>query len=147
MTFLSSPFVQENQRPSAVSFEANFIRSNVENCQTLFVGKSVFIREMYNQQIKKQFDFLNNLWQSETIFSSSINEIVNNSAYRSIIGLGGGVLPLIINDLKVSENHWFYALEAITGHNPIKSEHIGIVPFMKNDWIEWAENNIIENDI
>ncbi len=143
MTFLSTPIIQENQRPAAVSFEANFIRSNVENCQTLFVGNSVFIREMYNQQVRKQFDFLNNTWQAETLFSSSINEIVNNSAYRSIINLGGDVLPLIINDLKTTENHWFYALEAITGYNPIKAENKGIVSLMKNDWIEWAENNII----
>ena len=143
MTFLSTPIIQENQRPAAVSFEANFIRSNVENCQTLFVGNSVFIREMYKQQVRRQFDYLNNTWQAETLFSSSINEIVNNSAYRSIINLGGDVLPLIINDLKTTENHWFYALEAITGHNPIKAENKGIVSFMKNDWIEWAENNII----
>lgn len=143
MTFLSTPIIQENQRPAAVSFEANFIRSNVENCQTLFVGNSVFIREMYNQQVRKQFDFLNNTWQAETLFSSSINEIVNNSAYRSIINLGGDVLPMIINDLKTTGNHWFYALEAITGHNPIKAENKGIVSLMKNDWIEWAENNII----
>lgn len=141
------PTIQERQRPVAVSYEASFVRSNIETCHVLFVGQSVFVQEMYKQQLKKRFDFYNSIWKNETIFSSSISEITNNSAYRSIIGLGQEVLPFIIDDLKTNDNHWFYALEALTGQNPIKENHKGIVPLMKNDWIEWAkENNLIDEN-
>jgi hypothetical protein len=141
------PTIQERQRPVAVSYEASFVRGNIETCHILFVGQSVFVQEMYKQQLKKRFDFYNSIWKNETIFSSSISEITNNSAYRSIIGLGQEVLPFIIDDLKTNDNHWFYALEALTGQNPIKENHKGIVPLMKNDWIEWAkENNLIDEN-
>lgn len=140
------PTIQENQRPIAVSYEANFVRSNVEACHILFVGKSIFIREMYKKQLKKQFDFYSSIWKDETIFFSSISEITNNSAYISIISLGQEVLPLIIDDLKISDSHWFYALEALTGCNPIKENHKGIIPLMKNDWIEWAKENNLTDD-
>ena len=109
------PAIQERQRPIAVSYEASFVRNNVENCHIVFVGQSVFIKELYKQQLKKRFDFYNSIWKNETIFLSSISEITNNSAYRSIVGLGQEVIPFIIEDLKINDSHWFYALEALTG--------------------------------
>lgn len=141
------PTIQERQRPVAVSYEASFVRNNIETCHALFVGQSIFVQEMYSQQLKKRFDFYNSIWKNETIFSSSISEITNNSAYRSIIGLGQEVLPFIIDDLKHNDSHWFYALEALTGQNPIKENHKGVVPLMKEDWIEWAkENNLTDEN-
>lgn len=140
------PTIQERQRPVAVSYEAHFVRSNIENCHSLFVGQSVFIKELYKQQIKKRFDFYNSLWKNETMFSSSISEITNNSAYRYIIGLGQEALPLIIKDFKTNDNHWFYALEALTGQNPIKENHKGIISLMKSDWLEWAQENNVTDE-
>jgi hypothetical protein len=141
------PTIQERQRPVAVSIEASFVRSNIDACHVLFVGQSIFVQELYKQQLKKRFDFYNSIWQSETIFSSSVSEITNNSAYRSIIGLGQEVLPFIFDDLKNNDNHWFYALEALTGQNPIKEKHRGFIPLMKKDWIEWGkENNLTDEN-
>ncbi|MFM9909955.1 MAG: hypothetical protein ACKVOW_11425 [Chitinophagaceae bacterium] len=141
------PTIQERQRPVAVSYEAHLVRNNIETCHLLFVGQSVFIQELYKQQLKKRFDFYNSIWKNETVFSSSISEITNNAAYRYIIGLGQEVLPFIINDFKANDNHWFYALEAITGQNPINDNHKGIVPLMKADWLKWAkENNITDEN-
>jgi len=135
------PPIQEYQRPIAVSYEASFVRMNIETCHSIFMGQSVFANNLFKQQLKKRFDFFKEVWKSETLFSSSISEIINNTAYRSIIGLGQGVIPFIIEDLTLNDNHWFYALEALTGNNPIKESHKGFVPLMKNDWIEWAEQN------
>ncbi len=91
----------------------------------------------------RDFDDYKSTWEEETIFSSSISEITNNTAYRTIIGLGQKVLPFIIDDLKKNDNHWFYALEALTGQNPIKENHKGIIPLMRDDWLKWAEDNNI----
>ena len=141
MTEYIYPSIQERYRTTGVSIEAQFVRKNIALSHNSFIGNSVFIKEMYKQQLKKKFDTYSAIWRNETMFSSSITEITNNSAYRSIIGLGTEVIPLIIKDLEINENHWFSALEALTGENPIKKEHRGIVKFMKNDWLDWAYKN------
>jgi hypothetical protein len=142
MTYFSYPTIQERQRPIGVSIEAQFIRQNIQTAHDLFMGQSVFIQEMYKKQLGTKFDLYSGIWKTETMFSSNSSEITNNSAYRSIIGLGKDIIPFIIEDLKQSENHWFYALELLTGENPIKSEHRGIINLMKSDWLNWAKKNI-----
>ena len=142
MTYFSYPTIQERHRPIGVSIEAQFIRQNIQTAHDLFMGQSVFIQEMYKKQLSTKFDLYSGIWKTETMFSSNISEITNNSAYRSIIGLGKDIIPFIIEDLKQSENHWFYALELLTGENPIKSEHRGIINLMKSDWLNWAKKNI-----
>jgi len=138
----SYPTIQERQRPIGVSIEAQFVRQNIQTAHDLFMGQSVFIQEMYKKQLSTKFDLYSGIWKTETMFSSNISEITNNSAYRSIIGLGKDIIPFIIEDLKQSENHWFYALELLTGENPIKSEQRGIINLMKSDWLNWAKKNI-----
>lgn len=138
----TGPSMIENQRPLSVSYEGQFMRDLVNTNHNLYIGHSVFNKALYKKKLKMKFDLYNSTWQNETMFLSSISEITNNGAYRSIIDLGGDVVPLIIDDLLNSENHWFYALEAITGINPIKKEHRGDFNGMKSDWIEWAENNL-----
>ena len=142
MTYFSYPTIQERQRPIGVSIEAQFVRQNIQTAHDLFMGQSVFIQEMYKKQLSTKFDLYSGIWKTETMFSSNISEITNNSAYRSIIGLGKDIIPFIIEDLKQSENHWFYALELLTGENPIKSEQRGIINLMKSDWLNWAKKNI-----
>ena len=142
MTYFFYPTIQERQRPIGVSIEAQFIRQNIQTAHDLFMGQSVFIQEMYKKQLGTKFDLYSGIWKTETMFSSNSSEITNNSAYRSIIGLGKDIIPFIIEDLKQSENHWFYALELLTGENPIKSEHRGIINLMKSDWLNWAKKNI-----
>ncbi|GDX46198.1 hypothetical protein LBMAG24_15260 [Bacteroidota bacterium] len=142
MTYFFYPTTQERQRPMGVSVEAQFVRQNIQTAHDLFMGQSIFIQEMYKKQLSEKFDLYSGIWKTETMFSSNSSEITNNSAYRCIIGLGKDIIPFIIEDLKQSENHWFNALELLTGENPIKSEHRGIINLMKSDWLNWAEKNI-----
>ncbi|MBN7814209.1 hypothetical protein [Algoriphagus pacificus] len=141
MNNFSYPTLQERSRPFAISCEADFVRGSIEISHSNFIGNSIFIKELYKDQLSKRFENLKSIWESETFFSSSIDEIVNNNAYRGIIELGPEVLPLIFEDLKANESHWFYALESITNENPIETEHRGIFSEMKNDWLNWATLN------
>ncbi|MBK7764123.1 MAG: hypothetical protein IPI46_12395 [Bacteroidetes bacterium] len=136
------PRVQENLRTNAVSTEAIFVQRNNEESRHSFIGQSIFIKEMFKYQVKKKFEIYKSIWQSETMFSSSVSEITNNGAYRSIVHLGQDVLPFILQDLEKSDSHWFYALEALTGKNPIKPDHRGDFKLMKADWLEWANDNL-----
>ena len=60
-------------------------------------------------------------------------------AYQQIIGLGREALPLILRELEAGRvDHWFWALFAITGENPVTPAHEGRLDEMALDWLSWA---------
>ncbi len=138
---------QKKQISSAISQEGQIIEDNLEISRHLFVGESLFLQkiyqESYQENLKKNFQLYKNIWEEQTLLSSNMTEIINNSAYLSIIALGADVIPLIIQDLRNDENHWFSALESLTGSHPIKKEHKGIFNLMKSDWLDWADKNML----
>jgi hypothetical protein len=77
-------------------------------------------------------------WRAETGHSSSIMHIVMHPAYQRIIGMGAEVVPLILEDLARTESHWFWALQSITGENPVPWEARGYVDRMARAWLEWG---------
>lgn len=85
-------------------------------------------------------------WHSERGLTSSISKMVSCSAYRKIIGMGQKVVPMIIAQLKREGNdpdHWFAALETITGQNPVPEDDYGNTTKMATAWISWAkEKNV-----
>ena len=141
MNYYIYPGVQERFRTTTFSQEAHCVTVQAIDTHAAFIGESVFIRELYRQNLKSKFDFYKSIWRAETIFSSSTSDIINNAAYRSIVGLGPEVLPFIFDDLRRTNAHWFYALESLTGQNPIPNEHRGIIPLMTKDWLRWADEN------
>ena len=68
----------------------------------------------------------------------------NDENYLKIISLGKDVIPLILDDWKETNLHWFHALTELTGAQPIKDENRGIIFEMKRDWINYfiKENRI-----
>ena len=60
-------------------------------------------------------------------------------AYQQIIGLGERALPLIFQELRREPDHWFWALAAITGKNPVPEEDAGDLEAMANDWLSWGD--------
>lgn len=62
-------------------------------------------------------------------------------AYQRIIGMGDPAVPLILAQLKSEgddPDHWFWALTAITGANPVKAEDKGDMVKMAAAWFKWA---------
>ena len=131
----------EYVQPFGVTSEANTLNMNFSNAINLYVGNSIFLSKKVETQKFRQFLSLKNKWKEEILFVSSGSKIISNSAYRDIIDFGPIAVPWIIRELKKNNDHWFYALEKITGENPIKEENIGRVEEMRNDWIDWASNN------
>jgi hypothetical protein len=84
----------------------------------------------------QRFRSLANEWQEATRFSSNLNEIAMHPAYQRIIGLGMEAVPLILRDLQQSPNHWFWALNAITGYDPAANEQS--IEGAAAKWIEWG---------
>ena len=87
---------------------------------------------------EQKFSFLALTWQRDTNTTSSITDMVSHPAYQQIIGMGMGALPFIFAELQASPQHWFWALQSITGINPIQEENKGNVGAMTQDWLNWG---------
>jgi len=99
--------------------------------------------EVGTETLHEKFKRLLNEWQEEAIFMSSMTEMVMLRSYQAIIGMGPAVVPIIINELKQNPDYLFWALEAITGVNPVLPEDEGNLGRMTNAWIEWGQENSI----
>ena len=60
-------------------------------------------------------------------------------AYQRIIGMGQPVVPLILRDLEQEPEHWFWALQSITGENPVLPEQRGNLEMMAAAWLAWGK--------
>lgn len=129
----------EYAQPMGVTQEANILHINLSNAYNRYIGTSVLVSKHIQETNFRIFLRLKEKWKVETLYTSSGTEIISNSAYRKIIDIGLMAVPWIIRELKKSDDHWFYALEKITGENPIKEQNIGKIKEMKNDWINWAD--------
>jgi hypothetical protein len=92
-------------------------------------------------RLREQFRSLARHWQRESAHLSSVTKMAMLPSYQRIIGLGPGALPLILERLEREPNHWFWALEAIAGTNPVSPEHAGRVRDMAQDWLRWARKS------
>jgi len=85
-----------------------------------------------------QFRALADEWRTETRFASSTTQMFLLASYQRIIGLGPRVIPAILRALQREPDHWFWALAALTGENPVRPEDAGNVHAMRGAWIEWG---------
>ena len=89
--------------------------------------------------IDNRFRELVRQWKDATRFLSSIHDMAGHPAYLQIIGMGKLALPLLLHELRREPDHWFVALQAITGVNPIPGSARGNVEKMTQAWLSWAE--------
>jgi hypothetical protein len=88
--------------------------------------------------LSQRFRKLRDQWSRETEHLSSITQIVLHPAYQQIIGMGPAALPSIFADLANQPHHWFWALNAITGENPVPETDVGDLDAMRRAWFDWA---------
>lgn len=83
-------------------------------------------------------------WKADTAFLSSATETALHPAYQSIIGMGDIAVRFLLKQL-ASEgdqpDHWFWALRAITGANPVDPRDAGDNVAMARAWHEWGLKN------
>lgn len=90
---------------------------------------------------RARFQTLTEQWRRERGAASSTTEIVLCPSYQTIIGMGEKAIPLILNQLRAEgdePDHWFWALRAMTGTNPIPPEDQGNMSRMARAWLAWA---------
>lgn len=103
--------------------------------QGSLIGEQLLTRELYF--------YLKKNWLSSIKFLSSIDDIEDDKHYKIILSLGERMLPIIIEDLITSPSMIYLALYDITGQDPVKAEHVGLVKESIADWISWAKKNRI----
>lgn len=85
-----------------------------------------------------RFQKLAAAWREERGVQSSIPEIAMQPSYQQIIGMGEAAVPLLLRELNARPDHWFWALKAITGEDPVPAQKRGRVADMATAWIEWG---------
>jgi hypothetical protein len=93
------------------------------------------------ETVEQRFRRLAGAWHDQTYFLSSMSEASAHPAYQEIISLGPEVLPLLLRDLQDNHTHWFAALRALTGANPVPKSSAGNVPKMAEAWLGWTKDN------
>jgi hypothetical protein len=88
-----------------------------------------------------RFNQLAQQWKAETALLSDLSKKSIHPAYQSIIGMGQDALPLLLRELERHPSHWFWALRAITGANPVKPDNRGRIKRMAQDWLEWGRDH------
>ena len=90
------------------------------------------------KNVEERFAALAAEWRERCLFASSVTEMVLDPAYQEIVGLGEPVVPILLAELRDQPDHWMWALQSITGANPIVPEERGDLLKMANSWLTWG---------
>ena len=88
--------------------------------------------------LEAEFQSLARQWKEDCSLLSSTSAMVADPAYQAIIELGQPVVPLLLRELEKEPVHWFEALKAITGEDPVAPKDWGNIPAMASAWLAWG---------
>ena len=92
-------------------------------------------------KVNQKFTTLAARWRAETAWTSSVSQMVMHPAYQEIIGMGRDVVPYLLQALAQQPEHWFWALRAITGEDPVRPEQRGQIDAMTQAWLQWGREH------
>jgi len=92
----------------------------------------------YQDDFRVKFQELAQQWKTGRTPSSVINRMAMHPAYQQIIGMGKKAVPLIFAEMNREIDHWFWALNAIEGIDPVPKESRGNVKEMALAWFQWG---------
>jgi len=99
------------------------------------------LEELKRQEAERRFRKLAKAWKAETLLMSKVSKRILHPAYQKIIGMGEPAIPLILKELvENGPDDWFWALTAITDHNPISNDIAGDMVAMTEAWLQWGRN-------
>ena len=94
-----------------------------------------------DSSFRERFQELVEEWKVQRGFSSSITEGALCPAYQKIVGMGQPAVPLLLGQLEAEgddPDQWFWALNAITGCQPVREEEQGDFVKMARRWLAWG---------
>ena len=97
------------------------------------------LTSLQKAEIESTFMQLAKQWRKETYTVSSTAKLASHPAYQQIIAMGEPVIPLLLRELERKPGHWFMALRAISGEDPVPPEFRGRTREMIKAWLEWGK--------
>jgi len=91
--------------------------------------------------LESRFRALADQWRRETGALSVTTKKITHPAYYQIITLGPRVIPFILKELNTRPAHWFTALEALTGIDPVLPQNQGRYGLMQQDWLNYGRTH------
>jgi hypothetical protein len=88
--------------------------------------------------LEERFRALAEQWRHERGPTSSTTQLALCPSYQRIIGLGEAVVPFLLRELERQPDHWFWALKAITGADPVPASGRGKLREMAEAWLAWG---------
>ena len=104
-----------------------------------WLGETDYFFPITRETPTQKFQALATTWRSETQHLSSATEMAMHPAYQQIIGMGPVAIPLLLRELQKKPDHWFWALKAITGVDPVKPSERGRQKQMAAAWLGWGK--------
>lgn len=89
-------------------------------------------------ELQSRFRALAADWKQQSKYLSNTAQMVMLRPYQRIIGMGLPAVPLILGELQREPDQWYWALEAITGENPVPAEDAGLVRAEADAWLAWG---------
>lgn len=91
--------------------------------------------------VEQRFHRLLRAWERDTEFASSAHVVLDHPAYRAMTAMGRSALPLILADLRQHRRPWAFALERITGENPVPEADRAWPARVRAAWLEWGKKH------
>lgn len=129
-----SPSDERSGLPIATGNEALVVVSELKKALVHFF----FPASRSDESIAEKFSRLTHQWKHDAAFVSSVHTMSMHSAYQQIIGMGDAAIPLMLSELAREPDHWFWALNAITGVDPVRPSDRGDIQKMAQAWLKWG---------
>lgn len=94
-----------------------------------------------HDDVAVEFQKLVSEWKADRSATSFASALAMHPAYQRIIGMGKRALPYILAELEREPDHWFWALRAISGQDPVPSQSRGKIREMITAWLNWGRQN------
>jgi hypothetical protein len=92
------------------------------------------------KSVEAEFHALADQWKEACGLLSSTSAMVAHPAYQAIIELGQPVVPFLLREVEIEPVHWFEALKAITGEDPVSRADWGNISAMASAWLAWGRS-------
>ena len=77
-------------------------------------------------------------WERDRPRGTDVEQMTQHPAYQRIIAMGEPAVPWLLQRLAENPDHWFVALNAITGARPVPPESRGRIKEMTQAWLSWG---------
>ena len=88
---------------------------------------------------QEAFERLANEWERDRPRGVDVAQMTRHPTYQRIIAMGEPAVPWLLRRLSEKADHWFVALNAITGARPVPPESRGRIKEMTQAWLNWGQ--------